>query len=203
MGRSHHLEFCGGRWDCSLWCHVLEIMLWYITLIWTFLLPVLLCPCLSALLSRHHRMQVVPYRVLAGNVAPEGWTQSSVVAGCLQQEIISRVAWDSMVCSSCKKLSLHGIFLWLLSPLQKSKNMWHLKIGYILNHRKCHLFSKKQLVEKNNLGLKPCMKLSFKISGVGFVIFIFWRCGERAVWWQLKENRNVELECTCYRHVEK
>lgn len=180
MGRSHHIEFYGGRWDCSLRRHVLEITPWYITLIWTFSLPVLLCQCLSALLSWHCRMQVVPYRVLAGNVAPEGWTQSRVAAGRLQWEIISRVAWDSVVCSSCKKPSFRGIFLWLPSPLQKIKNIWHLKIGYILNHCKCHLFSKKQLVEKNNLGLKPCMKLPFKISGVGFVIFIFlevWRKG--------------------------
>lgn len=37
-------------------------------------------------------MQVVPYRVLAGNVAPEGWTQSRVAAGYLQWDIISLVA---------------------------------------------------------------------------------------------------------------
>jgi len=67
----------------------------------------------------------------------------------------------------------------------------------------CHLFSKKQLVEKNNLGLKPCMKLPFKIRGVGFVIFIFGGYWERAVWWQVKENRSVELECMHYSHVEK
>lgn len=108
-----------------------------------------------------------------------------------------------MVCISCKKPSSYGIFLWLLSPLQKSKNIWHLKIGYILNHCKRHLFSKKQLVEKNNLGLKPCMKLPFKISGVGFVIFIFLEVWGRAVWWQLKGNRYMELECACYRHAEK
>lgn len=108
-----------------------------------------------------------------------------------------------MVCISCKKPISCGIFLWLLSPLQKSKNIWHLKIGYILNHCKRHLFWKKQLVGKNNLGLKPCMKLPFKISGVGFVIFIFLEVWRGAVWWQLKENRYVELKRACYRRAEK
>lgn len=47
----------------------------------------------------------------------------TLAVGHLQGEIISRVAWDRVVCSSCKKPNSHGMFLWLLGPLRKSKNM--------------------------------------------------------------------------------
>lgn len=201
MRYSHHTEFCAGRWDCSVGHRVVEIMAWYVILNFltaSFVVLIFACSAELALPDAGCSLSITGRKCCTRRV-----DTGTLAAGHLQQEIISWVAWDSVVCISCKKPISCGIFLCLLSPLQKSKNIWHLKIGYILNHCKRHLFSKKQLVEKNNLGLKPCMKLPFKISGIGFVIFIFLEVWRRAVWWQLKENRYVELECACYRYAEK
>lgn len=54
--------------------------------------------------------------------------------------------------------------------------------------------------KKNNPGLKPCMKLPFKISGVGFVIFIFlevWRKGCLATERKEKCGTRVYVLQTC------
>lgn len=95
----------------------------------------------------------------------------TLAAGHLQDNFPSDMRQHSLFIMH--KASSCDIFHWLLRPLQQSKNIWHLKIGCILNHCKHHLFSKQQLGGKNNLGLKLCMVLPCKISRVGFVTFAF------------------------------
>lgn len=171
MEHSHHVEFCGAKWNSEKPCTRDQAMVHNLNLNFFaagFVVSVFEYSAELALPEAGCSLSSAGRKCYIRRVDTE-----TLAAGHLQWEIISWVSWDSVVCSSCKKPSSWGIFLWLLSPLQKCKNIWYLKIGYILNCCRCHLFSKKQLAEKNNLGLKPCMKLPFKISGVGFVIFIF------------------------------